>query len=123
MIPKYGLEGTLFLKDDPSSGVVFSFDEEEPSQTCGGFKLRLFQRLRVQLSLDQSNVQHEKLVLKLVEPRIPGFSVEPSTEAANGDDKEAEQVVEKTSPKRAAPEAPQNGTADSGNKKKRRRKK
>ncbi len=80
MIPKYGLEGTLFLKDDPDAGVTFAFDEEEPSQTCCGVKLRLFQEVRVQLSLDQTNVQHEKLVLRLVEPRIPGFSAEPTRE-------------------------------------------
>lgn len=29
----------------------------------------------VQMSLDRSNVQHEKLVLKLVEPFIEGFSI------------------------------------------------
>ncbi len=40
MIPKYGLEGTLFLRDDPDQGVAFSFDEEEPSQTCAGVKLK-----------------------------------------------------------------------------------
>lgn len=31
----------------------------------------------VRLSLDASNVQREKLVFELVEPYIPGFSVEP----------------------------------------------
>ena len=30
--------------------------------------------------LDDSNVQHEKLVLKLVEPKVEGFSVEKLTE-------------------------------------------
>ena len=55
--------------------------------------MTLFMKLEVSLSLDSSNVQHEKLVLKLVEPKIPGFSVEAQgdeTEAKkrkNGDDK------------------------------------
>ena len=35
----------------------------------------------VQLSLDSSNVQHEKLALRLVRPRIEGFSVEPTPPA------------------------------------------
>ena len=36
--------------------------------------------------LDDSNVQHEKLVLKLVEPQIKGFSVDKLTEPeANGE--------------------------------------
>ena len=31
--------------------------------------------------LDDSNVQHEKLVLKLVEPKINGYSVERLSES------------------------------------------
>ena len=46
----------------------------------GDVTLTLFQKLKVQLSLDQSNVQHEKLELKLIQPHIPGFSVEKSTD-------------------------------------------
>ena len=30
------------------------------------------------MTLDSSNVQHEKLVIRLVEPKIPGFSVTPA---------------------------------------------
>ena len=30
------------------------------------------------MTLDSSNVQHEKLVIRLVEPKIPGFSVAPA---------------------------------------------
>lgn len=83
LIPKYGLEGTLYIKND--SGFVF--DEEGPAQTNGNVTLRLFQKVRVQLTLDQSNVQHEKLEVKLVDPFIPGYSVEK-------DDKVKEQAME-----------------------------
>lgn len=31
--------------------------------------------MSVQLSLDSTNVQHERIVLKLVKPEIPNFSV------------------------------------------------
>ena len=47
-------------------------------QTCGDVVLRLFMEVTVQLSLDSSNVQHEKLALRLVRPNIQGFSVEPT---------------------------------------------
>ena len=74
MIPKYGLEGTLYLRDAKTE---FTYDSEAPSQTCQGVSLKLFQRVVVRILLDDSNVQHEKLVLKLVTPSVPGFSVDP----------------------------------------------
>ena len=43
------------------------------------------------MSLDSSNVQHEKLVLKLVAPVVPGFSV-PSTAPTAADEEEEEQT-------------------------------
>merc|ERR1719318_1499414 len=78
LIPKYGLEGTLFLrsnnKNDPAN-LDWVFDEEEPSQICGEVKVTLFMKLLVQVYLDTSDVQHEKLALRLVDPVIEGFSV------------------------------------------------
>ena len=69
------LEGTLFLRSKNSSDCEWSFDEEEPSQTCGEVKITLFMKLKVQVFLDSSDIQHEKLALRLVHPVIPGFSV------------------------------------------------
>lgn len=40
----------------------------------------MFDPVTVQLSLDRSNVQHEKLVFKLVKPYIPGFSITCNSE-------------------------------------------
>ena len=77
LIPKYGLEGTLYLRRTGSAGPDFVYDPEVPSQACGGVTLTLFQKVTVRILLDDSNVQHEKLVLKLVSPQIEGFSVQP----------------------------------------------
>ena len=71
LIPKYGLEGTLYIPKD--SGFVFN--EDEPSQSKESVTLKLFQKVAVQLTLDQSNVQHEKLEVKLVKPYIKDFSI------------------------------------------------
>uniref|UniRef100_A0A0C9QLM3 Protein DIS3 homolog n=1 Tax=Fopius arisanus TaxID=64838 RepID=A0A0C9QLM3_9HYME len=80
LIPKYGLEGVLYLnKKGEVSTVNFVYNQEEHTQTCGDVVFRSFDPVEVQLSLDRSNVQHEKLVFKLVKPEIPGFSV-PSSE-------------------------------------------
>ena len=102
LIPKYGLEGTLYLRKggtgDRGGGPTpeFVYDPDVPSQTCAGVTLTLFQKVSVRILLDDSNVQHEKLVLKLVSPTIQGFSVEPNNETAKSGTKrksaELEQV-------------------------------
>ncbi|KAF4520987.1 hypothetical protein B566_EDAN002483 [Ephemera danica] len=77
LIPKYGLEGTVYVA--PRRGetfpVTFVYNEEEQSQTCGEIVFRPFDPVTVQLTLDRSNRQREKLVFKLVEPKIKNFSV------------------------------------------------
>ncbi|GAB6030282.1 hypothetical protein CHUAL_005957 [Chamberlinius hualienensis] len=72
LVPKYGLEGMIFLN---KSNSPFVYNENEPSQTCGKVKFLPFDRVTVRLSMDRSNVQHEKLTFQLVEPQIPGFSI------------------------------------------------
>ncbi|GFN79180.1 exosome complex exonuclease rrp44, partial [Plakobranchus ocellatus] len=82
LIPKYGLEGTVFLNDEgQKSSSIFVYDEENNTQTAGDVTIHVFDPLIVQLSIDRSNVQHMKLSLKLVKPMIPGFSV-PSVSQA-----------------------------------------
>ncbi|XP_014226404.1 exosome complex exonuclease RRP44 [Trichogramma pretiosum] len=76
LIPKFGLEGTLYLsRKDEKSAVTFIYDAEEHTQRWNDVTFRSFDQVTVQLSLDRTNVQHEKLVFKLVKPEIPGFSV------------------------------------------------
>ncbi|KMQ94973.1 exosome complex exonuclease rrp44 [Lasius niger] len=78
LIPKYGLEGTLYLSNPTSSNsITFTYNSEDQSQTCGSVIFRTFDPIVVQMSLDRSNVQHEKLIFKLVKPEIPDFSVSP----------------------------------------------
>lgn len=48
---------------------------KEHTQQCGNVVFHSFDPVTVRLSLDTSNVQHEKLVLELVQPYIEGFSV------------------------------------------------
>lgn len=94
LIPKYGLEGTLYLKGDKDgkdgverakSEVIFTFNEEDHTQRCGNVVFHSFDPVTVRLSLDSSNVQHEKLVFRLVKPYIKGFSVETAVPAVTGE--------------------------------------
>ena len=40
------------------------------TQTCGDVVFKVFDRVVVQLTIDQSNQQHLKLQTKLVEPKV-----------------------------------------------------
>ncbi|XP_012533030.1 exosome complex exonuclease RRP44 [Monomorium pharaonis] len=89
LIPKYGLEGTLYLNN--SSSVTFTYNSEDHSQTCGNIVFRAFDPIVVQMSLDRSNVQHEKLLFKLVKPEIPDFSIPPlNMETINATEEDSE---------------------------------
>lgn len=48
---------------------------QEQTQKCGQIVFRTFDPVIIQLSLDSNNVQHEKIVLKLIKPEIPNFSI------------------------------------------------
>ncbi|KAI8129308.1 hypothetical protein FF38_13008 [Lucilia cuprina] len=102
LIPKFGLEGTVYLnslKDDAKKlpgNVTFTFNEEDYTQRCGNVIFHAFDPVTVRLSLDSTNVQHEKLVFELVKPYIKGFSVEP--EETNETVKENNDVEISTAP-------------------------
>jgi len=80
LIPKYGLEGTVFLDRDAEGNTAGTdglvYDEELCTITVHGSKLQVFDEVVVQISHDASNIQHQRINLRLVKPRIPGVSVE-----------------------------------------------
>ncbi|KAF5292908.1 hypothetical protein FQR65_LT11160 [Abscondita terminalis] len=77
LIPKYGLECTLYLAQKGKTSSFFAYSEEEQTQTCGNIILHAFDPVTVRLSLDSNNIQHEKFALQLVYPHVEGFSVQP----------------------------------------------
>ncbi|XP_065073059.1 exosome complex exonuclease RRP44 [Ochlerotatus camptorhynchus] len=103
IIPKYGLEGTIYvagknnekLKKD---GPTFVYNEETQTQSCGDVEFHAFDRVVVRLSLDSTNVQHQRLVFELVTPFIEGFSVAAleGGDAAAAAKRKGEEVVEDT---------------------------
>lgn len=80
LIPKYGLECTLFLARKGETSNIFEYNEEDQSQKAGNITLHAFDPVKIRLSLDSNNIQHEKFVLQLVSPYIEGFSVPPLEE-------------------------------------------
>lgn len=137
LIPKFGLEGTVFLnalKDDQkkkTNGVVFTFNEEvswpnfflwvynkfilnfvvfpsqDYTQRCGDVVFHAFDPVIVRLSIDSSNVQHEKLVFQLVKPYIKGFSVELDENAEIEESKDVE-MASTAPPKKKVKKSKQN---------------
>uniref|UniRef100_A0A8C5CZM8 DIS3 homolog, exosome endoribonuclease and 3'-5' exoribonuclease n=1 Tax=Gadus morhua TaxID=8049 RepID=A0A8C5CZM8_GADMO len=75
LIPKFGLEGTVFFDNKDKTGPKLVFDEEGPSLMVEQHIFKIFDKVKVTISLDDSNVQHQKIRMSLVEPEIPGVSV------------------------------------------------
>uniref|UniRef100_A0A673K774 PIN domain-containing protein n=1 Tax=Sinocyclocheilus rhinocerous TaxID=307959 RepID=A0A673K774_9TELE len=75
LIPKFGLEGAVFFdnKDKPSPHL--SFDSEGPTLKVEEHTFRMFDEVKVTISLDASNIQHQRIRMALIEPVIPGVSV------------------------------------------------
>ncbi|XP_076762263.1 exosome complex exonuclease RRP44-like protein Dis3 [Xylocopa sonorina] len=120
LIPKYGLEGTLYLNDNKESSVTFTYNSEDHSQTCQNIVFHTFDPVIVQISLDRSNVQHEKLIFKLVKPFIPGFSVPAAT--AESDKITPEESVKQGSKRKIVTEKVSDDNAKSGTNKKKKKK-
>ncbi|TSK17962.1 Exosome complex exonuclease RRP44 [Bagarius yarrelli] len=85
LIPKFGLEGTVFFENKDKPGPRLSFDSEGPTLTVEDqHTFHIFDKVKVTISLDASNIQHQKIRMALLEPVIPGVSVqlpEPEPEA------------------------------------------
>ncbi|XP_074243730.1 exosome complex exonuclease RRP44 isoform X2 [Saimiri boliviensis] len=77
LIPKYGLEGTVFFeeKDKPNPRLIY--DDEIPSLKIEDTVFHVFDKVKVKIMLDSSNLQHQKIRMSLVEPQIPGISIPP----------------------------------------------
>ncbi|XP_076802631.1 exosome complex exonuclease RRP44-like [Clavelina lepadiformis] len=82
LIPKYGLEGTVFLDRDCEGNAMTMNNLNYVEQDCkifvGSIALQVFDEVVVQISHDASNIQHQRINLKLVKPNLPGISSVPS---------------------------------------------
>uniref|UniRef100_A0A8C5GMX7 PIN domain-containing protein n=1 Tax=Gouania willdenowi TaxID=441366 RepID=A0A8C5GMX7_GOUWI len=80
LIPKFGLEGTVFFDSKDKAAPCVVFDEEGPTLTVEQHTFHIFDKVKVTISLDASNIQHQKIRMSLVHPVIPGVSV-PASDA------------------------------------------
>ncbi|KAL8189938.1 UNVERIFIED_CONTAM: exosome catalytic subunit dis3 [Gekko kuhli] len=75
LIPKYGLEGTVFFDEKDKPRPALLYNDEIPSLTVEGTTFYTFDKVKVNIMLDASNVQHQKIRMALVEPKISGSNV------------------------------------------------
>lgn len=64
------IKWSIYSGDFLITNLVILWHWQEHTQTCGDKVFRVFDRVIVQLTIDQSNLQHLKLQTKLVEPKV-----------------------------------------------------
>ncbi|KAM4592060.1 exosome complex exonuclease RRP44 [Odontesthes bonariensis] len=81
LIPRFGLEGTVFFDTKGKVSPNIVFEEEGPTLKVEHHTFHIFDKVKVTISLDDSNIQHQKIRMALIEPVISGVSVPaPDTE-------------------------------------------
>ncbi|XP_069495530.1 exosome complex exonuclease RRP44 isoform X1 [Ambystoma mexicanum] len=87
LIPKFGLEGTVFFEEKDKRKAKILYNDEIPTITVEGTTFYMFDKVKVRITLDASNIQHQKIRMGLVEPEIPGISLPkvPPQKCANGE--------------------------------------
>ncbi|CAB4038465.1 exosome complex exonuclease RRP44 isoform X3 [Paramuricea clavata] len=74
LIPKYGIEGNIFLREVTSRS---KFDDEESSLTIDDVTFRVFSKVLIQIKVETSSSRNRFVNISLVQPAVPGLSVDP----------------------------------------------
>ncbi|KAM4797362.1 exosome complex exonuclease RRP44 [Rhinophrynus dorsalis] len=86
LIPKFGLEGTVFFEEKDRRKVKLTYNDEVPYLKVEDTTFYMFDKVKVKITLDASNIQHQKIRMELVEPEIPGVtSTENDLRNTNGE--------------------------------------
>ncbi|EDV25093.1 uncharacterized protein TRIADDRAFT_25898 [Trichoplax adhaerens] len=75
LIPKYGIENTIFLRSADGSELPFIHDEQNLSLTYQDITLQVFDRVLVEIAVEHNEIQGSKIRLQLLEPQVCSFSV------------------------------------------------
>ncbi|KAF2975172.1 hypothetical protein EK904_003180 [Melospiza melodia maxima] len=95
LIPKYGLEGTVFFEEKDKPTPKLEYNSEVPSLTVEDTTLHMFDKVKVNIMLDDSNIQHQKMRMVLVEPKILGNDTRASLSAEASSKEEPEKKKKK----------------------------
>ncbi|KAA0201854.1 hypothetical protein HAZT_HAZT003168 [Hyalella azteca] len=84
-------------EENPEPLPAFEFNEKELYVQCGDVVLRPFDEVVIQATVDASDVQHQRIVTKLVRPVIAGYSV-PSIRTSDEPDTNKQERSKKLKP-------------------------
>ena len=82
LLPKYGYEGHIFFNNTQRDGTKgdypkLVYNELNFTLTVGSHVFHSFDKLKVQLCIEKSNIQSSKVTISLVKPFIKGISAAP----------------------------------------------
>jgi len=81
MVPKFGLESVIYLDGGNAKNEVGrkrKRDEqsaEQMAEFCAANGIRLFQEVKVSLEVAERKDQRKRIEVRLVQPKIDGFSI------------------------------------------------
>ncbi|KAJ3333091.1 exosome catalytic subunit dis3 [Blyttiomyces sp. JEL0837] len=95
ILPKYGVEGVVHVRQQDEGEPILKYDVDNDSlvHPSGKGSIRIFDKVVVRLQVNEAGAaaaQRSKLVISLVQPVIPGLSIDP---LPNGGDAPAEVEV------------------------------
>ncbi|RKO83298.1 hypothetical protein BDK51DRAFT_46976 [Blyttiomyces helicus] len=79
LIPRYGIEGYVYASPTDSTTSPFTYNGETNQLVSESATIKLFARVTVLVAVEEAGVaaaQRSKLVLRLVDPVVPGLSVD-----------------------------------------------
>lgn len=72
LILKYGIEGTLYLSDDPTVEWTYNIETNDIRSPCGRYSISVFETIDVKFYVDESNPYFNKIVFKCINPNLHG---------------------------------------------------
>ncbi|GAA5803489.1 hypothetical protein EDC94DRAFT_565135 [Helicostylum pulchrum] len=76
LVPKYGVESIVYTTSKGSTSSPFVYDDDDKSLTAGDIKLKTFDSVKVQISVEGDELgMRQTMKMKLVEPFVEGVSV------------------------------------------------
>jgi len=87
LIPRYGLEGKVYLCSGVNSSELWTYNEKEQSISNQGVVYRIFDKVLLSVSLDTSRAHSRKVILRICENNSASSSstVSPSSSLSKAD--------------------------------------